>query len=735
MYPTDVDDPPEMPSLDPALGDFGPPLAPLAPADPLLLPPLTEDQRGAVKQWLTACDKELQRYATLWKRNLDAYAPPPETLVKDRESYEVNTNVDFRQAEQKKAQLWFDTAQVQLTPIEPLSEMVLAQMPVPQQGPPPSPDQQGPAPPPPPTEAQQLSTAINLHQTILNALLDVDGINARRTVQAAVLDCLVPAGWGPTYIGYSSYTRLVSSPDPMTGAPVQVPVPVYEEFFWSRLAPSQLIVPADFRSTDFDKAPYIGRRFREPLSVLRREYKEAIPEDFKGTVKREETPMRDEDHVQERSSAYDPYCTGQHLYYYEPTLNPDASHPKRVCEIVLLDGLDIEVRHRYCPYQTLDAEGRLTGDSMVGYPIHVLTLREVPDDNHVPSDSSMTRDLTDELNQYRSQILKGRDAAIPYCFYDEDILPPAKIERITNGQYGPMIPVEGGRLNAANPPVMPGLKPQLSRETYAGQDIIERDIERTLAIGANQTGATTQTRRTATEISTMQSSVDTRLAGEQKQVVEFFVKGVRKLDALVQRYSDRPQITQIVGDNAAQLWVTWDKTMIKGRFAYTIKPDSQIHTDAAADRQQDLAFYNLTARDPFINRMELARRLATKWGFNPDKLVQEPPPPGPPRPNVQVRVQCSDLDPRLPQFPFALELLQQSGYQISGEALNNAVMLAGRATAEGMLPDDITPPKDTVAPPDATHPGPAERTQPLDKHQSENTGQLDGQGAQFASRP
>jgi hypothetical protein len=753
MYPTDVAavDPVDALPVDPVADPLVPPLTPPAPVDPLQLPPLTDEQKAAVKQWLAACEDDQRRYADLWKRNLDAYAPPPEDLAKERDTYEVNTNVDFRQAEQKKAQLWFDTAQVQLTPIEPISEMVLQQMPP---SPPPpgqqaqgSPGQQAPAAPGapagpgpqggPPQPEQRLSTAITLHQTILNGLLGVDGLNARRTIQSAVLDCLVPAGWGVTYIGYTSFTRTVETPDPMTGIPMTVKVPVYEEYFWSRLSPSLLIVPADFKSTDFDKAPYIGRRFKEPMSVLRREYGAAIPEDFTGSVTPENTPMRENDAERNQPSktAYDPYCTGQHLYYYEPTLNPDAQHPKRICEIVLLDGLENEVRHRYCPYQSVDAEGRLTGDSMIGYPIHVLTLREVPDDNHVPSDSSMTRDLTDELNQFRSQVLKSRDASIPYAFYDEDILPPEKIERITNGKYGPMIPVEGGRLNAANPPVMPGMKPQLSRETYAGQDVIERDLERTLAIGSNQTGATTQTRRTATEIATMQSSVDTRMAGEQKAVVEFFVKGVRKLDALVQRYSDRPQVTQIVGDNGANLWVTWDKTMIAGRFAYTIKPDSQVHVDAASDRQQDLAFYNLTARDPFINRMELARRLASKWGFNPDKLVAPPPPKGPPEPNVQVRVTASDLDPRLPQFPFVIEIIQQAGYTISPEALQNAVLLAGKATAIGSLPDDITPPKDTVAPVDRVHPGPAEQTEPISKHQTERTGRLPGQGSPFAPKP
>jgi hypothetical protein len=717
------------PPLDPAASGLAPlapltPPSPLAQTDPLVLPKLTEDQRAAIKQWFAAADAEQKRYTHLWKRNLDAYAPPPETLVQDRDTYEVNTNVDFRQAEQKKAQLWFDTAQVVLSPIEPLSDLVLASTPMPDGS----------------TQEQKLASAITVHQTILNTLLGPDGVNAKRTLQGAILDVLVPAGWGVTHIGYTSYTKPVSTMDPATGLPVTVPVPVYEEYFWARLPPSSLVVPADFRSTDFDKAPWLAIRSRPPLSYLRREYKEAIPVDFKGGGTSKIEPIRETD-TQRRDtiSQFDPTCNVTTMYYYEPTLNPEAFHPRRVCEAVFVEGIDDEVRHRYCPYQSLDGEGRLTADSMMGYPIHVLFLRDVPDDNHVPSDSSMTRPLTDELNQFRSQVLKARDASIPYAFYDQDILPPDKIERITNGHYGPLIPVEGGRLNSGNPPVLPGLKPQLSRETYAGQDVIERDIERTLALGSNQTGATNQTRRTATEVATMQASLDTRLAGEQLKVVEFFIAGVRKLDSLVQRYSDRTQVTQIVGDNGEKMWATWDKTTIAGRFAYSIKPDSQIHLDAAADRQQDLSFYNLTARDPYINRMELARRLAQKWGFNPDKLVVQPPPQGPPPPNVQVRVQASDLDPRLPQFPFAVEILQQSGYKISPETMQNAVMLAGRATAMGALPDDITPPKESVMPPGTKpgteHPGPAERTEPVDKHQTDTTGRLPGSGSEFAPKP
>ena len=717
LAPTVPTDPFASPIAPPVL----PPRAPASGSTELPLPPLTEEQRTAVKGWLEASKRDQQRYLDLWKSNLTAYAPPPEYQHGERGKYEVNTNVDFRQAEQKKAQLWFDTADVQLTPIEPLSELALAQIPQPDGS----------------TQDQHLSSAITLHQTVLNQILSRDGVNAKRTLQAAILDVLVPSGWGVTHIGYTSHTRPVTDIDPLTGMEMTVQVPVYEEYFWARLSPSALLVPVDFHSTDFDKAPWLAIRYRPRLSEARREFGSVIPPDFRGGQNRDEAmKLREESNTgNEPPNTYDPYVNATLVYYYEPTLNAEALHPKRVCEIVFIEGIDTEVRHRFCPYQSLDAEGKLTSDSMVGYPLHILTLRDVPDDNHVPSDSSMTRPLTEELNQYRSQILKSRDASIPYAFYDEDILPPEKIERITSGEYGPMIPVEGGRLNAGNPPVLPGNKPTLSRETYAGQDVIERDLERTLAIGSNQTGVPSQTRRTATEVATIQSSVDTRLAGEQARVVEFFCAGVRKLDALVQRFSDEPKVTQILGPDGTKQWLTWDKTVIAGRFAYTIRPDSQIRVDAAADRQQDLAFYNLTARDPFINRYELARRLALKWGFNPDKLVQQPPPQGPPVPNVQVRIQASDLDPRLPQFPIAMEVLTQSGYQISPEALQNAVMLAGRATEMGSLPDDITPPKDTLVPRPTEHPGAAEKTEPIGKHEADRTGMLPGGGAQFAEQP
>ena len=56
------------------------------------------------------------------------------------------------------------------------------------------------------------------------------------------------------------------------------------------------MVPADFRSTDFDKSPWIAIKTRPTLSQLRREYKTAIPADYKGAGSKDSPePLREHD--------------------------------------------------------------------------------------------------------------------------------------------------------------------------------------------------------------------------------------------------------------------------------------------------------------------------------------------------------------------------------------------------------------------------------------------------------
>ena len=134
--------------------------------------------------------------------------------------------------------------------------------------------------------------------------------------------------------------------------------------FWSRLSPTALIVPADVSQHRLRQgAVDCGRVHASRRCLkLRREYGETIPPDYHGGGSRiaQERPPRHASVASQTGGILtsDPPCSTILIYYYEPTLNPDAFHPKRICELVFVEGIETEVRHRYCPYQSLDNGGR-----------------------------------------------------------------------------------------------------------------------------------------------------------------------------------------------------------------------------------------------------------------------------------------------------------------------------------------------------------------------------------------
>ena len=83
------------------------PLAPL---------PLDEEPR---KEWTSEIAKarqRIERLGTVWDSNMRAYAP--DTSITAWDQQQVNPGVNFYTVEQKKAQLFYDTPTVLLTPAD-----------------------------------------------------------------------------------------------------------------------------------------------------------------------------------------------------------------------------------------------------------------------------------------------------------------------------------------------------------------------------------------------------------------------------------------------------------------------------------------------------------------------------------------------------------------------------------------------------------------------------------------
>ncbi len=688
---------PDDPQALPSTGAPPAPLAavPAAPPDqaPVLIP-LSEEE---LAQWRTRVSRARlaqKDWHKVWDANLDAYQPKPQDLSGDADRYDVNPNVDFRQVEQKKAQLFYDRPEVLLEAEEPLGTALNA------------------------------AQVVTLRQAVINKFLGPkpDGVDVLRTVQMALLDILAIAGIGWTKIGWRIVTKDVP-PDAETiaaGGPTDraVPVPIYSRPFWDYLPVKRGLIPHDAIGLESDDWDWIGQDFAMPLTQARQEF--TLPDDFQPSGDPNLPKLRDRQGRFEKDASV-PQVSGTEIHYYRSRFNGDVVHPDVVYELVLLDGLEGgAARHRPCPYQTIGPDGRLTDDSVTGYLLHPLAVRDPASGAYPLSDSSVTRPLVEQLKVYLSQQVMLRDATQPIIAFKESGIDASQRDSLKANGYLRVFPITDEEWQSTDGiPIKSVALPAQSRDNYEGQAIFERKIEQSLGINSNQQGVSNTGRRSATEIQTVNAATDTLLAAQQARLTDGFLKGVRKLDALIQRMAKGKDIyVKILGPDGAQTLESIDPAMVPGRMLYKIRPDSQLRVDAAQDRAQALQYYNLIANSPSANRYEVESWLTKKFGLDPAKMLTPPQPPPPPAPKVSASVTMPDL--LTPAAPIAIKVLT-----------NQPITPDDVAIMEGLKSE--MPPVDAqgeaLPQGQPEHGGPAEKAEPLDAHQSRRTAGMEGVGA------
>jgi hypothetical protein len=641
--------------------------------------PLTDTLKSEWMKRIRPAEDKNRKYKPWWDSNLENYAPGPDKSPKAWGG-EVNTNRDFTLVHQKIPQLFYQSPEVSAKS---------------------SPLMQG----------DQAEALVQTTQDILNAKLGPapDGVDAKRLIPRVLFDLVCVAGWGVTKMGYESTTVEVETDapildptgqpmsDPMTGAPltqkVKAPVPIHEDIFWKHVNYDDLLVPGDYESTDYDAAPWLAIKFRMPLRVAKRQFD--IPEDFEPKPKQdaEEAPV-----IGESGDRASREVEGYEIWYRAALYDDDVRHPLRLRNLVILEGVERPVKHEDSPYQTLDVNtGRLTADSMVGYPIHVLTVRDLSKSAHIQSDCSISRPQVNELNRYRVQQIKQRDTNIPIRVYNTDVVPVETAEAIKSGDIGAMIGLPAEAFAQQRGPVEQIAPATYPRENMTFEDKQDNDIARTHAIDANQSGTQNNTVRTATELQIVQTATNVRLDHERSLVLDWFIKGCAKYCTLLQRFLTVEQAATYVGQQRAEVWINGvpDSTdpqtgqpvpgfpgirEIPVPLAFQAKPDSTIRTDAAQDKKAAMDDYQYFANDPYVNRQELLKAVLRKRGYTPEAIVVQPPPPEPEKPKISFAFKGEDVVG--PQAPIVLELLAQTGIQISPEAIQQAQAAMGDLEAQ-----------------------------------------------------
>lgn len=697
------------------------------PTPPAAAPPAPADDPQPVALGLTVAQwhDEIERARKLrkdvaerqgWEKNLERYAPSDIKTTTGR----VNIGADFADVERKKTALFYAQPDIALVCDEPSQPLT-----------PPQPPQPG-APPPPP--GPTLGSLVMVHQALLNEVLGPSQINAKGVVHKCLLNVLLTAGCGPVKVGFRSVSVPVDTPvmDSATGQPQigpdgmpvteVTPISIHDEFYASALSPMALLLPPDFRDTDVRYASWIGYDFKLPASRLIAELRLPADTEFPGAT---EKPYFHADAQNGSDEAHDRLVSGSYIEYRASLENPYA-HPEAVKCMWLVDGMDDAVKSGDSPNQTIDEMGVMTPDSVPGFSILPLWIRDLPDSAWVPADSTITGPLTLELNKFRTQAIEQRDTARNIILYDPTKVTVEAKAKIDDGTINTWVAVPPGALDQGKDAIAVQVSTaQLGRESYLGQDYIQADRDRILGISANQQGAQTSTERSATEVSAMQRNSDARFNHEQNRVIEWYLAWVRLLDAFLLRYADERFATRLLGPQKGAFWAQ-HKPALLGGYRHTIQADSGKYVDIEATRRQFTQLYQMTRQDPLLNPRPVLEKLFAAHGIDPSMaIIAEPPKAEPTPPQAAFTFKGEDLNPLMPQFELVLAIITLGGWKIPPEAIEKA---RGAAQIAQLIGEPVVPQGGAGAEAgmEAQHGGPAKQQLPLSKRQEDETGGRSG---------
>lgn len=439
-------------------------------------------------------------------------------------------------------------------------------------------------------------------------------------------------------------------------------------FTWTRISPADFLWPAEFRSSDWDRADWLGYDALVPVEVCKRHPvwgpKIAAAE---GTAEAPEVITSVPDSLASDVMSADtkraqtvPCYRVTEIWYRAARLDEDALHPDHLRTVVLIDGIKEPVQQGdadeqvYQPPQvampavpalpgqpeqpgTPAREGYFKGLSC--FPIRVQTLTYVSDLAVPPSDSRAARAQVNELMRSRAQLLRQRDTAIPIRWYDVNRVDEEIVEQIRRGTWQDLIPMNGpgdraiGEVARANYP----------RENLSIMGVISRDLDGAWSLSNNQLATPNDGARSATEVAAVGQAASVRLDYEKARVNRYLAEGAAVLWSLMARYQTGPDYVEILGPDGAKTLTQLPTAVYGGAYQFDFVPDTSDRLDLATRQANVLKLYNLCGNSSSVRKSELEKELFLLHGYDPERFVTPPPPPQPDAANLSMRLSGEDL--------------------------------------------------------------------------------------------
>jgi hypothetical protein len=618
-----------------------------------------------------------------------------------------------------------------------------------------------------------------LMEAVINDFLGApvpEGVDAFTMFRECLHDTLVPAGFWAAHIFYEAFippdaptkeVQIGTKPDPKwvppdlstlppgqpPPQPPQVPnmetVPnvVFEQYHMDRVSPRKVLWSDTFHGSDYDRSPWVG--YHDNMDFYKGKVKWKLPDDF-DTFAGPDTDLVDAD----------PKVTGDkhkqihftQIYYYASQYDKTVTHPYQIRSLVLVDGIEGAVYHKDLDFQWRDEDGVLGG--MVGFPLHIGSLRAVSDSAFPQPDATMWKYQDTEISDGRTDMKMQRRGSVPTRAANIGLLKEGGLGKLERGIYQGILPFpaecfgDGGKFIRVD--VVPQAQfPQINMDF---DSISNRDMDAVAGLGSAPSGSipsgTTST--SATQAGAAQSASGSRIGLERNVLYHWYARAVQKLSVLLQHFMTESQFVTMLDDNGAKQLVEWSKDNIQGRFTFEIEGNSSV--DQSEQRNEFMQWYNLVGKDPLMDHKKLDMALCRVFGKNPQDFLAPPPPaPEPPKPalphGITLTLKGSDCNPLSPEWPILLALLEAAGIALppavlqaaQAQAAHTGLPVAATGQQPPPPPGPMLPPKNPGGPgappplpigPQVGQPvpehGSADKASPIDKHAEDRTGNLPG---------
>jgi hypothetical protein len=494
-------------------------------------------------------------------------------------------------------------------------------------------------------------------------------------------DCINAAGFGAALVAFESKTerRSVPIPDPqqaaqMAAAGMQIPMQDVEvvldsRFLISRISPEDFLWEVAFTGSDFDDAPWIGRKGRKTWDEAIASWDKLTEADKSKVVgadarKSENLLTNTGDENKKIQSGLVNY---RELFYWRHMFHADETDYRAIHHLVFIEGKKEPVVDEPWKGQKRNAKNKIIGPRRM--PIRVLTLTYISNESIPPSDSAMGRPQVDELNRSRSQMIRNRETSVPLRWFNTNLVDPQVQTQMMRGTWQGMIPINGTGDRAFG---------EVARAAYPNEDfmfdnIAKADARETWQVqDAIEAGPAI---RSAAEANNRQQNFQTRIGYERARCAAFLVGIAEVLAGLVALFGEFTQ-------EEMQLLGQLPKEELASYYAFNVRADSTLLLDAEQRIQRLMTFLNMTAKSGYVDVAPVIMEIVELVGLDPAVVIHQPQGKGPEPVNASLRLTgAADLSD-----PVVIAMLMHAGQFPTAEELNAAKIALATIQQQPELP-------------------------------------------------